>query len=236
MNASARSRRRLPSAPALFIVLAITTGWMQSATLTSQPLANQPLPYQPSVPAAGHVVDDVTPPAAPVDAFSTGHHLRQSPPRLAFTVERKVAAVKAPHVSQPAPRTYSGRNHLWIPSLGISRAVYLYPCSRSRAPDNFVYRWGCAGTNNVYLLGHAYGVFKALHDAYTAGRLHVGMVAIYADNSGRIRTYRVTSWRVVNPVDSGWAIASQPVPSMTLQTCVGPNGVDRLNVRLVAVN
>jgi hypothetical protein len=134
-----------------------------------------------------------------------------------------------------APGTYTGRNHMWIPELGISRPVHLFPCTRKREPDNLMYRWGCAGSNNVYLLGHAYGVMKPLHDAYNAGRLRVGMLALYADGGGRIRVYAVTEWRVVDPVDSAWAIASQPVRSMTLQTCVGPNGVLRLNVRLIEV-
>lgn len=133
------------------------------------------------------------------------------------------------------PGTYSGRNHVWIPSLGISRPVVPFECTRKREPDNYMYRWGCAGRNNVYLLAHAWGVFKPLHDAYERGQLRVGMLAIYADGSGRIRAYEVTEWRVVDPVDSHWAIASQPVPSMTLQTCVGPRGVLRLNVRLVEV-
>jgi sortase (surface protein transpeptidase) len=61
------------------------------------------------------------------------------------------------------------------------------------------------------------------------------MLVKYADGSGRVRTYRITTWRVVDPVDSAWALASQKVPSMTLQTCVGRNGDDRLNVRLVIV-
>jgi len=133
-------------------------------------------------------------------------------------------------------RTYSGTNHFWIPELGVSRPVHLFACTRTREPDNFIYRWGCAGRNNVYILGHASTVLKPLHDAYNAGRLHVGMIALYADGAGHVRAYRVTEWRVVNPVDSAWAIASQPVPSMTLQTCVGPKGVDRLNVRLVAID
>jgi hypothetical protein len=85
-------------------------------------------------------------------------------------------------------------------------------------------------------MGHAYGVMKPLHDAYVRGRLHVGMIAMYADGAGHIRAYRVTTWRVVNPLYIGWAIASQSVPSMTLQTCVGPNGRLRLIVRLVAVD
>jgi hypothetical protein len=55
-------------------------------------------------------------------------------------------------------KSYHGTNHVWMPTLGINQHVYLFPCTRSRDPDNIVYRWGCAGSNNVYLLGHAYGV------------------------------------------------------------------------------
>ena len=68
------------------------------------------------------------------------------------------------------------------------------------------------------------------------GGLHVGMVAVYADGAGRIRAYQVTEWRVVRPTQIAWQIASQPVPSMTLQTCIGANSQYRLNVRLVAMN
>ena len=116
----------------------------------------------------------------------------------------------------------------------MSHKVVLFECPRKRPPDNYMYRWGCAGSNNVYLLGHAYSVMKPLHDAYVQGRLRVGMVAIYADGQGRIRTYQVTEWRVVDPVDSEWAIASQSTPSMTLQTCFGKQSQWRINVRLVA--
>jgi hypothetical protein len=132
--------------------------------------------------------------------------------------------------------TFRGQNHFWIPSIGMSMAVVPFPCPRQRPPDNYLYRWGCAKANNVYILGHAYSVMKPLYNAYMSGRLHVGMVAVYADGSGRIRTYRVTEWRVVDPAEVNWAIAAQPVPSMTLQTCVGKNSQWRLNVRLVAMD
>lgn len=151
---------------------------------------------------------------------------------VAAVLVKAPVRVKAP-VVKAAPKVYSGTNHFWFPALGISRPVYTFACTRTREPDNYVYRWGCAGRNNVYLLGHAWGVFKPLHDAYVAGRLRVGMLAYYADGSGRVRTYKITTWRVVNPTNSSWAIANQSVPSMTLQTCVGLN---RLNVRLVAIN
>ena len=42
-------------------------------------------------------------------------------------------------------------------------------------PGNVVYRWGCAGSNNVYLFAHAHSAFKPLHDAYVNGRLRKGM-------------------------------------------------------------
>jgi hypothetical protein len=132
--------------------------------------------------------------------------------------------------------SYKGRNHFWFPAIGISRAVYSFPCSRSRAPDNLVYRWGCAGANNVYLLGHAHSVFKPLHDAYVSGRLRKGMKAYYADSRGRTHTFVVRWWKLTRPTTSAsWAWAAQSVPSMTLQTCVGSNSEYRVMVRLVEV-
>jgi sortase (surface protein transpeptidase) len=97
-----------------------------------------------------------------------------------------------------------------------------------------VYRWGCAGSNNVYLMGHAWGVMRPLHDAYVSGRLKKGMQVIYADANGRVTRYKVSFWKVVSPVGAGWAFAAQASPSMTLQTCVGKNSQYRLVVRLVA--
>ena len=125
------------------------------------------------------------------------------------------------------------RYHLWIPSLNISRNVGFYACGRTSTPANRVYRWGCAGRNNTYLLGHAWGVFKPLHDAYYNGRLQVGMVAYYADGYGRVTRYRVTAWQVVLPSDISWASGTKR-KTMTLQTCVGANSEYRLDVRLVA--
>jgi hypothetical protein len=130
---------------------------------------------------------------------------------------------------------FRGRNHVWIPALGIDRSISAFPCSRTRPPDNYVYRWSCAGRNNVYLLGHAHSVFEPLHDAYVKGTLRKGMEVVYADGSGRVRTYAVTWWRVTRPTsDASWAWAPLARPSMTLQTCVGADGQYRLIVRLVA--
>jgi hypothetical protein len=139
------------------------------------------------------------------------------------------------HASTSA--NHKGRNHFWFPAIGLSRSVSAYSCGRKSALANIVYRWGCGGTNNVYLMGHAWGVFKPLHDAYVRGRLHAGMKAYYADGSGRTHTYVVKWWKLTRPTTAAkWAWASQSVPSMTLQTCVGSNSEYRLMVRLVEVH
>ena len=127
---------------------------------------------------------------------------------------------------------YRGRNHVWIPALGINRAVSGFACSSTAYPGNRVYRWGCAGRNNVYLFGHAYSVFKPLHDAYVRGRLKKGMKVIYADAKGRVTTYAVRWWKVVRPDRGAFAYAAQKTPSLTLQTCVGAKSQYRLVVRL----
>lgn len=137
----------------------------------------------------------------------------------------------------PRATAFHGRNHVWIPSLRISAAIQSFPCSRSRPPDAGVYRWGCAGRNNVYLLGHAWSTFKPLHDAYVGGRLRAGMKVWYADGSGRVHEYSVAWWRVVAPTSAAsWAWAAQTRPSMTLQTCVGANSQYRLMVRLFQIH
>jgi hypothetical protein len=129
----------------------------------------------------------------------------------------------------------SGRNKVWIPALGIRRSTSFFSCSSKAYPGDRVYRWGCAGRNNIYLFGHAHSVFKPLHDAYVRGRLKKGMKVYYADSKGRVSTYKVIWWRVVAPDKGGFAYASQSRPSMTLQTCVGKRSQYRLVVRLVRV-
>ena len=103
----------------------------------------------------------------------------------------------------------------------------------STAPGLAVYRWGCAGTNNVYLFAHAYAAFGPLHDAYVSGRLRRGMTVLYADGGGRVHTYAVAWWRLTTPDRGAFAYAAQRRPSLTLQTCVGSRSQYRLIVRLV---
>ena len=157
---------------------------------------------------------------------------------LAAARQRQQAAARAGAVkgSTPGGAGYRGRNRMWYPALGISYSVSWFPCSRSRAPDNYVYRWGCAGSNNVYLMGHAWGKFSPLYRAYYSGRLSRGQLLVYADNSGRVHRYRLSWWRTYPPLTSAsWAWASLSRSSATLQTCVGPNSSLRLFVRFVEV-
>ncbi|MFI5262149.1 MAG: hypothetical protein ACHQZR_06330 [Candidatus Limnocylindrales bacterium] len=178
-----------------------------------------------------------------------------SPTARALAVERLDAAVvkpaarttpKAPVAraggarSNPASHTgsvvYSGRNHFWFPALGINQAVYGYPCSSSAPPGPQVYRWGCAGADNVYLLAHAGGKFAPVHDAYVGHRLKAGMLAIYADGAGHVHYYRLQWVKVTAPLASShWAWDPQPVSSLTLQTCLGAQSQWRIFVRFVEV-
>jgi hypothetical protein len=182
----------------------------------------------------------VAPSATPTPSASAAPKATPKPavtkPKAASTASRTTTTSRntAPKATAVA---YVGRNHVWMPSLGVNQAVDFFSCTRSAAPDNYVYRWGCAGDNNVYLLGHAYGVFKPLHDAYVNGRLATGMRVYYADGSGVVHAYSVQWWKLTRPTtDASWAWAAQSVPSMTLQTCVGANSEYRLMVRLVQVS
>lgn len=146
----------------------------------------------------------------------------------------KTVQPPAPPKAPPAARLH-GRNHVWSAAFGLNRAVAWFSCSRSRPPDMAVYRWGCAGANNVYLFAHAGGPFQRLHDLYVSGRLRKGMTVSYADANGRVLRYAVAWWKVVLPTNGDFAWAGQARPSMTLQTCVGANSRFRLIVRLYQV-
>ena len=135
----------------------------------------------------------------------------------------------------PSSTAYKGTNRMWFPALGINRGVAFFACTSKAYPGDVVYRWGCAGRNNVYLFGHAHSVFKPLHDAYVRGRLKKGMQVTYADANGKVSTYRIAWWKVTTPDNGAFAYAAQSQPSMTLQTCVGAKSEYRLIVRLVRV-
>ena len=159
-----------------------------------------------------------------------------SRPKTAVPEPKPTAVAKGSAASAAKAGTMRGRNHVWIPALGISKSVSGYSCSSGYYPGNRVYRWGCAGGNNVYLFGHAHSVFKPLHDAYVRGRLSKGMKVYYAGSDGKVATYAVRWWRLTTPENGSWAVAAQSRPSLTLQTCVGARSQYRLIVRLAKVS
>jgi hypothetical protein len=243
MVSRTRLNRRLILPFALAIILAgEVTGLALAARLQAVPAA-APTASVSTSPARQHagpatsIVSKATLDATiPPRSVEPGFRASSATPAAAPPVVAPVAKT-TPAKSAPTGSSYHGRNHVWIPTLGINRSIASFPCSRSRPPDNYVYRWDCAGANNVYLLGHAYSVFKPLHDAYVGGRLKKGMKVFYADGNGRVRAYAVVWWKVTAPTTSAsWAWAAQSRPSMTLQTCLGANSEYRLMVRLIAVS
>jgi sortase (surface protein transpeptidase) len=158
--------------------------------------------------------------------------LKAHPPTIASKAVAGKTGSAGSTSTQSSSTRYVGRNHVWIPTLGVSRSITFYACSSSYYPANRVYRWGCAGSNNIYLFGHAFSVFKPLHDAYIRGRLQKGMRLYYANGSGKVSTYAVSWWKLTTPSNGEFAYAAQSTPSLTLQTCVGAQSQYRLIVRL----
>ena len=262
MELTTRRRRALSTALALFLAIESVSA-VGAAAVTTRPVqgAQEAVPAArvtttaPVAVAAALVAPTQHPPRDLADGPRQGPARSTEAPAVTKRATTPAAAASALSKPKPAPkpktpssakattssapaapRTFKGKNHFWFPSLGINRSVAWFPCSRTRDPDNLVYRWGCAGANNVYLLGHAWGVFKPLHDAYVNGRLRVGMKAYYADSRGRTHVYKIKWWKLTRPTTAAsWAWAAQSVPSMTLQTCIGANSEYRLMVRLVEV-
>jgi len=260
MSPTPRRRPALLTALALLLAVeAVTTVAVRAAEITdartqlavAAPVAQAPRNAARVVPVAAVVVrpplhdtrlaTDALVPAAAVIPARVAPIRRVIPAPVART---EVVRPRAkPPATKPASRSTAsqrgqmiGRNHVWSPALGIDKRVYSFPCSRSQKPGNVVYRWGCAGRNNVYLMGHAANVFGSLNRAYSNGRLRRGLKVYYADSSGKVRTYAVRWWKVVEPTpDAAWAWDSLSSPSMTLQTCIGRNSEYRLMVRLARV-
>jgi sortase (surface protein transpeptidase) len=241
------SRRRRPSRLLLPILLAAVlaaeiTGIALARSLDPTTALIVPVSAPSAGTLSGNAANGRTAVAAGAGVVDGSRDVDTTP---SVTPPTRALAAKAPKASrapsQPTanPRRtakYRGTNRMWIPALGITKGIQSFPCSRSRAPDAGVYRWGCSGHNNVYLMGHAWSTFKPLHDAYVGGRLRKGMKVIYVDGSRRVHTYAVAWWKVVAPTTAAsWAWASLRKPSMTLQTCVGSKSQYRLMVRLIEI-
>ncbi|HEY5628929.1 MAG TPA: sortase [Candidatus Limnocylindrales bacterium] len=206
--------------------------WEPGATVQIASPAPSPVAPEPFLDPRPYV-HPIAPTATPA---ATKKPAATPKPKTTPKVTTKTPTATKTSTPKPAAVSYTGRNRVWMPSLGVNQSVSFFSCTRSAPPDNYVYRWGCAGSNNVYLLGHAYGVFKPLHDAYLNGKLVAGMRVYYADGSGKVHVYAVRWWKLTLPTaDASWAWAAQSVPSMTLQTCMGANSQYRLIVRLVQV-
>ena len=182
--------------------------------------------------------------AAEAEAAAQAQAEAEAAAKARAEAEAKAAAQAKAEAAQPKPQapqpavapTYTGQNRFWFPKLGISQRVYEFPCSRSETPGDVVYRWGCAGENNVYLLAHNFGKFYPLYKAYYAGTLDRGLVAIYADPQGEVHYFELAWYKVVPPDgDVGFAYAAQSQSSLSMQTCVGDDGELRLVVRFTEV-
>ena len=223
-------------ASAVFARSASTDG-SSAATTSFVPLATEASVRERSVDDAQPVfapnVAPIAEPAAPVRVL-------QQPVLASVNKAKSESKAKAKSggsggSTSSAPASYRGKNRMWFPALGINRSVSFFSCSNKSYPGNVVYRWGCAGGNNVYLFGHAHSVFRPLHNAYVNGRLKKGMKVMYADAKGKVRTYKLIWWKVTTPTKGGFAYAAQSRPSLTLQTCVGAKSQYRLIVRFVQV-
>ena len=185
--------------------------------------------------AAETATAEARPIFAPIPAGWTARPAAEVPTPKPTAVKKGASKASAKSAAPVRSSGFHGRNHVWIPALGISRSTTGYSCSSSYYPGNRVYRWGCAGRNNVYLFGHAHSVFKPLHDAYVRGSLRKGMKVYYAGADGKVSTYAVRWWRLTTPENGAWAYAGQSRPTLTLQTCVGSRSQYRLIVRLTRV-
>jgi hypothetical protein len=152
------------------------------------------------------------------------------------TVSKPPTVTKPRTVPKPTTVSYHGTYHLWIPALGLSHQIYDWGCNGGLIPNRVEY-WGCPPRSNLYLLGHAWGVFKPVHDGYHSGALHVGLTAWFADKAGVTHRYKVSWIRHVANSDyaswSQWAMAATSNKVITLQTCDGATSAYRILVRLV---
>ena len=149
------------------------------------------------------------------------------------------AVADAAPIAQGTTYPYLGRFSFPVAS-GLDRNVYDWGCRGGTVP-NLVLRWGCAGRKNLYLLGHEWGVFNGVADAWRDGRLTAGRLASWTRN-GVKRTYKVAwvrlvpasyTWRGLS--GDKWAWNATTRPAITLQTCWGASSQYRLIVRLYLV-
>jgi len=237
MVPSRRSRRLIPST---LLALLLAVGTVAGAVGRDTTAPSTSLISAPQAPVPGSVKAAIASPAwvdpEPEPRYDGRIATGRSASAIISAPSIHQAAAAAGDRVAPSSSGYRGRNHLWVPALRIDRSVAWYGCSNKSYPGDRVYRWGCAGRNNVYLFGHAYSVFKKLHDAYVERKLRKGMKLFYADSDGEVHTYKLAWWKRTTATKGTWAYKALSRSSVTLQTCVGARSQYRLIVRFVEVD
>jgi sortase (surface protein transpeptidase) len=120
----------------------------------------------------------------------------------------------APATQPAAAPAVLRANTIVIPRLGLNQPVGWYSdcLGRAAVPRWGTWRWSCAGANNTYIMAHNPGIFTPIL------RLHPGDLVRYADPSGRVHTYRVSSTTIVANTQM-WPLGATGVRTLTLQTC-----------------
>jgi hypothetical protein len=184
------------------------------------PLSNLSVSSSPTAPSSAPTMSP-SPSASPTSVASL--EVTSSPVPAAVTPKPKVAPV--------APVIVVHSNRLTIPVLGLDGNIGTTSCGG--LIPNGIWLWPCAGQNNLYMLGHAWGSFAPIHNGYHAGLLKVGLVALYTDGAGVVHEYRLI-WVQDLPVATwgeGTSWAATPGPVITLQTCDGAGDAYRIIVR-----
>ncbi len=129
----------------------------------------------------------------------------------------------------------------WMPDIHMNQtSVGVLGCGEGILPNSKdIFSSGCSGQNNLFLVGHAYDVFKPLRDAYHSELLKIGQIAYYTDGIGVLHAYEVVS--IDHPTITEWGKGSwwadTPTKVMTLNTCddgeVAGDNAYRIIVRLV---
>jgi hypothetical protein len=165
-------------------------------------------------------------------------------PTLASTTEPTLEPTPSlsPTPESQTPILTDASNHFWMPSLGINASVGALDCggamggSLPNAKD--IFSSACSGgSDNLFFMGHAYGVFKPIYEAYHHQdklTLKVGDIAYYTDGVGELYAYKEIS--VSNPTlkdfGKGSSWAATPTPVITLDTCDNEKG-GKNNYRII---
>ena len=140
---------------------------------------------------------------------------------------------------RPPPRrpAYKGRNHVWMPALGIDRSVSCFSCSNSAYPGNRVYRWGCAGAQQRLPVRARPQRVQAAPRRLRRRPAPEGHEALLRRRQRQVvHATRSPGGRSRPPTRAPGPTPAQSRPSLTLQTCVGARSQYRLIVRLAKVD